>query len=402
MNLLLINNCNNENDFETNYYVNFIERTMSRVNTVFLYVSDETDYDKINIIVVITKFNSDNLINLNILKNDLPKILFVIQPDMGYVPCSNIWSWVIFKDTQPNYYTNYPYELTETLSTPASILKDNRATSNINEKLNVAFISDNVDINIGKQLISFFNEIDRVCFKMYVREELFCIYSDYINTKIELKSFKNYQKELLNNDLVIGCRKPIIDAITNGIPSVVAGEKGFGGLVNPENIEAHRKNNFNGRIGGTKGERIPINLLSFELEWSESYLNTNFKMLKELALYLHEYNNENILVSKIEYRLDFVFSMHKKINNTIESLMTLKPAIVKNIIIHNNENTYTIKRIGSMKSLLEITLEESILLQLMNGTQKLSTILKHVKVKKVELSKFVLYMWKEKILYFVN
>ncbi|SMO70983.1 hypothetical protein SAMN06265379_105178 [Saccharicrinis carchari] len=87
---------------------------------------------------------------------------------------------------------------------------------------------------------------------------------------------------IAETDIVVGSSNAALKAIALGKPVIVAGERGYGGLLNRENFLVQYHNHFQGRIGGELGEHIPEKLLMDNvldlLEWGSERVN---KMVKE-------------------------------------------------------------------------------------------------------------------------
>lgn len=91
-----------------------------------------------------------------------------------------------------------------------------------------------------------------------------------IKTNLSFQSIINSNIHVINNiannelieySLVIANKSTAATAILLGIKCIIIGEKGYGGIVNKENIEQLNNLNFNGRVGGYIGETIPLKLL---------------------------------------------------------------------------------------------------------------------------------------------
>lgn len=87
---------------------------------------------------------------------------------------------------------------------------------------------------------------------------------------------------MVETDIFLGSGDAALKAIALGKPMIIAGERGYGGLINKENFLVQYHNHFQGRIGGELGELIPEKLLMDNvldlLEWGSERVN---KMVKE-------------------------------------------------------------------------------------------------------------------------
>lgn len=67
-------------------------------------------------------------------------------------------------------------------------------------------------------------------------------------------------------DIVVGSGAIALEGVLHRKPVIVVGEYGFGGLLNPDNLIVHHRNNFQGRIGGRKDEYFPLDGLLKDIE----------------------------------------------------------------------------------------------------------------------------------------
>lgn len=55
-----------------------------------------------------------------------------------------------------------------------------------------------------------------------------------------------------------------------GKPCIVIGEQGYGGLITPQNLSQQFANKFQGRIGGSLNEYIPLNLIMNDIQYVQN------------------------------------------------------------------------------------------------------------------------------------
>ncbi len=109
------------------------------------------------------------------------------------------------------------------------------------------------------------------------------------NVKVIAKKGTEIDQLISATDMVVGNGDAAQMAIALGKPVIVAGERGYGGLINPETFLLQYHNHFQGRIGGELGEFIPEKLLMDDildlLEWGSERVNkivkANHQLLKK-------------------------------------------------------------------------------------------------------------------------
>jgi hypothetical protein len=112
------------------------------------------------------------------------------------------------------------------------------------------------------------------------------IYSSHITIQNIEKT--KLADEISNSDIVLGNGNIIQKAIVLCKPCIIVGERGFGGIVTPDNFKTRIKNGFLGRIGGELNEYIPERVIWDSvldiLDWNEQQykelLTANYNLLQ--------------------------------------------------------------------------------------------------------------------------
>lgn len=92
--------------------------------------------------------------------------------------------------------------------------------------------------------------------------------SDILNPNIKVVTSEAVSEHIQNADVVIGSGYIALHALSLLKPTIVVGEKGYGGVVDAKNITYHYNSFFQGRIGGTLLEHMPSDLLHHYLNQS--------------------------------------------------------------------------------------------------------------------------------------
>ena len=111
------------------------------------------------------------------------------------------------------------------------------------------------------------------------------------NSNINLleKSKADVEKVFEESDIVIGSGNNARLAVSKCKPCIIAGEQGYGGIIDPESFELQHVNDFRGRLGGHLNEHLPEKLILEDildlLEWDQEKVNeivqANRQLLKK-------------------------------------------------------------------------------------------------------------------------
>ncbi|MBY2897275.1 hypothetical protein AE938_00105 [Bacteroides fragilis] len=124
------------------------------------------------------------------------------------------------------------------------------------------------------------------------------------NSNITLINVKesNIEKVILSNDIIIGDGISIYTGIMLGKPCIVIGEQGYGGLITPQNLSQQFANKFQGRIGGSLNEYIPLNLIMNDIQYvqnTEKSKNIDCIIIKNKELLDNEYRQTQQLLNDL-------------------------------------------------------------------------------------------------------
>jgi glycosyltransferase involved in cell wall biosynthesis len=210
-----------------------------------------------------------------------------------------------------------------------------------------------------------------------------------------------YYKE---TDLVIGSGRVAVEALSYCKPLIVAGIRGLGGLVKPDNYGRFKRIMFSGRFDGILQEKISAEALKKEIVTTLSnnqlheIVDINYALVKE------DYNIQHIIPEMIDLFNDVI-----KINKQISDLNTfiqMKPRMASNCKFYKNgkSDTYQIIRHPFGKILGQINREGKTILECFNGNNSIKDLAVSFgynnKDDLVDLSASLKELWNEKILIF--
>ena len=210
-----------------------------------------------------------------------------------------------------------------------------------------------------------------------------------------------YYKE---TDLVIGSGRVAVEALSYCKPVIVAGIRGLGGLVKPENYERFKGIMFSGRFDGILQEKISSELLKNEIVTTlsnnrlQEIVNNNYALVKE------DYNIQHIIPEMVSLFND-VTNINKQLSD-FNTFTQLKPRLASNCKFYKNgkSDTYQIRRHPIGKILGQINREGKEMLECFNGKNSIDDIAfsfaYNNKKDLVDLSAGLRELWNEKILIF--
>lgn len=142
-----------------------------------------------------------------------------------------------------------------------------------------------------------------------------------LNNNVQIVSDNNIEDRVIKSDIVIGSGYSILYALKHNKPSIVLGEKGYGGIVTTETFDKLYDLFFQGRVGGVYGEYIPERLVLEDIE------------ILTHQIYSNNFNNDEIrenLLTKLQLNSELLFntlSLVKEKYTQISKDETQKPLI---------------------------------------------------------------------------
>lgn len=163
------------------------------------------------------------------------------------------------------YESGFPEELTYKAYDTCCAVQVKKKFSNKN-KLNVTYISnkgENDEFFFLIRIISLFNKMPSIQRSIYCSQAHIKYLKQIANEGIQFLSRE--EPQLIETELILCFGSSAIHFLLLGIPVIIVGTFGLGGLITQKNFEQFFKKGFMGRPGGAQNEEIPIELLAEEI-----------------------------------------------------------------------------------------------------------------------------------------
>jgi hypothetical protein len=210
------------------------------------------------------------------------------------------------------------------------------------------------------------------------------------------RGLKRYSAIGHEYNLVITFGPGALHFIRQGIPVLVAGTCGYGGIVNPDNFSYHLREGFMGRPGGKQGEPIPAGILQEDL--------SSLKLTPEM---------EGRLVNTKDLALPLDYKPLSKINESVAEAKllksrlfdekvrwSLKPRLASNMTIIKKDELLYIKRSFINDILAVVNKQTFPLLDKMAGTLDFSALQRISNMEARTFWKYMYMLWQKKIIVF--
>jgi len=192
-------------------------------------------------------------------------------------------------------------------------------------------------LNVLRMIINAINVNPELQLTIFENNACFQLLKDISNTNILFTNGDpNIEKYITNADIIIGEGSIIYEAMNYFKPVIIAGKRGFGGFVTPENYYDFQKVDFSGRIGGTVGEIIPPEMLLYEIE-SIIKNRSIGKILEKNYDLVKKEHDVKIIANKLKLLFKEIMELNKNIKQD-DSIIKLKPKIAGNIKFYKIDN----------------------------------------------------------------
>lgn len=296
-----------------------------------------------------------------------------------------------------------PEELVKVLYNPIKFSYTGNAKINKNRKIVIVSRLGSDKLNLLRQIIVHLRLLDEWEVIIVGGGPLLYLlkYCSSGNVKF-VGEVKEPDKYYRNAELVIGSGRTVIEAVSNKVPVIIAGLRGYGGLLTIDNYLNMKKVMFAGRYRGKLYE--PIN--SSDLLNDITKIHDNHSMEKNLnALYKAAKKDfsSNIVVDKFIEIARKSVNIEKYLNSTWKFLY-LKPIFVNNCKLKQVNNCFDVIRIPINKNILNVNNTEYKLILNFNGKKTLLDIIKESEFINIneyfKTKSFIIKLWNKKIITF--
>lgn len=356
-------------------------------------------------VVITQNYISAKKISIKAVKNKFYHVHFCNQPSFSNLPVysRNLKRIFIF-DKVFDKIENFPSEFYKYLPTPFFNKNSGDNFSHINKskqsKIELFYKYDNEDKNlkIVASIINFVNKNINLNLTLQLPTDVINILKISCNNNIKLVD-SNYSVNLFDFDLNIGSEKNALSGLINGLPTLIVGNRGFGGIVTIENLQDFLSSHLSGRLGGEIGEPTPYWILFDEI--------SDFRQKKDF------YNSNAIKISTIlkkMYSKERIFSLiendfneNASIVNSNEKL-TLKPFLYNNYKLFDIENNETYYIINSKNNFIvgSVTQQEHDIITSLDGEKTILEISSNFNTKLSTLITFLNELFFENVIGFSN
>jgi hypothetical protein len=257
-----------------------------------------------------------------------------LEQDGAIVPYPSLFR-VIDSSRSPGHdHTGIAPELIEIIPSPVSAVfqppqKKNQSTPRI------LYLHNPLDrsLSVLACLVATINRMPG-CKLLIVATGLDFIVKQISNDNIKcIDGIEDRLTSILEADLVVASGNVAAEVLMVGRPLIVAGIRGFGGLVTPDTYSKHAESGFQGRIGGVNGEIIPVDILEHAIK---NAIAMGHKDLIELVRQNRELAEKSFqassLVRRAEQVIEDAIMLNRRLNSPQE-LAALKPRRATNVII---------------------------------------------------------------------
>jgi len=271
-------------------------------------------------------------------------------------------------------------------------------------------VPDGMNLTICLSVIKSFNSLLNLEFYCVVPGSLIPLLEQIANDNIRFfVNTSDYSSFFSECGLLIGSESVAAKGILSNLPVIVAGKKGFGGLVTKNNLISFLPNRFSGRPGGDFGERISPILLVQEIIYVLDVMNT--KELDDLVD-ISDHGIDRMKAFCWEYIFDSIKGMIieqcllREYIHDDSLILQVKPKLSSVIVVDQLElisgGIFCLRNIYTNKMLVEITDSEARLISKCNGENRVSDLV--VMVEKNDginnCLEFLRSLWELRVIHF--
>lgn len=190
-----------------------------------------------------------------------------------------------------------------------------------------------------------------------------------------------------------------LEASKAGYPVIVVGERGYGGLLSPDNILFQFTNSFSGRISGAINEYIPPEVLKDEILFTLARLSNDSSFLQE--------NQQLINQQLAPYSLNFLAECEKVIclferirtKEHIESIQIQLHPKVRRTPLNYLKDKFVLRHVNN-KLISILGQEEAAIFESIGNSKTIQEVLvQNPSYEKEDMLSFLIELWNEKIIH---
>jgi|GEM_PF-2524963 len=243
-------------------------------------------------------------------------------------------------------------------------------------------IENDRDYSISLSIVKAFNCLLQNRFFIAAPDAVITALRPIANDNISFITYMgNDRSHFSDCDLLVASGATAVKGLLSGIPVIVAGNCGFGGLVTTNNLPAFVGSSFNGRPGGHAGERISPALLLQEISYVVSIAGTeeltqllqfSCDHLSSIATYSSEHTFHLIQQVLLQQQL------LGEIIADNSGILQLSPKLSSSVILDEmgepSNQIYWLRNKNTNKILGVIGLSEAMLIKQCNGKNTISEL----------------------------
>jgi hypothetical protein len=266
----------------------------------------------------------------------------------------------------------------------------------------IHFLDGKSDVELTKTLIRYVNPVPFLNLTIISSSPATSVLETICNENISLNSSDGLTNDAISDfDLAITSGVHAIKALTLGVPTILFGPRGLGGLVNSKRIGDHVQWHFDGRVGGEIGELIPSSIF-----WAEiNNLHANYSQIKsdtvEASSVLKRMLDPHRLLAQVEEEMQASLAMFKSVVS--EEFYTLRPCHVKDVRVVPSTAQDVFILLNKMNKMVRaLSGAESQFLRQCSGERAVHELLSDNETEADAQKGLLMELWQDKVLFFAK
>lgn len=373
-------------------------------STISLYALKTIDFTWWDVVIVQDLMTLDNVHTA--IQKSTP-ILFISHNDAWEAQpfvCKNLLK--VFYTSRIRRHKSIPTEMVGYINKPiftegASTNNENESKSDVNNKINTIHFhqQSDCDLAIIKTVIAFANSNPRMNLTIVAGTEVMLILETLKNNNVTLIEVDKFSQSISDFDLAITSDYYALKSLYLGVPTIIVGNRGFGGLLSTQNVADHLKWHFSGRIGGELNEMIPYWVLLEEFQNLQAAYSAITDDTKKVSLTIKNQYDPYRVFTILENEIAVAYNLYKSLLS--EDYYMLKPKLVKEIRIINSKSKDVFHIVNETNKVLGmISQAENEILYQFKGEKTIRDIANEVGIEDSDIRDFIRELWNEKIICF--